>query len=140
MAITTRHLRCGSCGQEFEGSWSDDSSVQPESARCPACGKRNQVRPKYLPGAPSADGRILGEETLAVRAGEKMVSSANHFNVRRMGEIVCFSIWQNQEGKTYELRGEFDRELALNLAAWIVAIADPEETNFLRVLQEITKT
>jgi len=68
------------------------------------------------------------------------IDSANHFNVRVIEGNVCFSITQNVEGKNYELRGELDPALALNMAAWLATIADPTRRDFLRLYNEITKT
>jgi hypothetical protein len=66
--------------------------------------------------------------------------SANHFNVRLIDGKVCFSIFQQVERKNYELRGELDPELALNLAAWLATLADPTRKKFLGMYNEITKT
>jgi hypothetical protein len=68
------------------------------------------------------------------------LDSANHFNVRALdlGDIA-FSIFQEVEGKKWELRAQLDPELALNLAVWLTAIADPEGEKFIRLYHEVTK-
>lgn len=68
------------------------------------------------------------------------MDSGNHFNVRVIDGKICFSIIQDVEGKTHELRGEFDPGLALNLAAWLALLADPPGHEFCRLYNEIKKT
>ncbi|TXH09640.1 MAG: hypothetical protein E6R03_16480 [Hyphomicrobiaceae bacterium] len=57
------------------------------------------------------------------------LDSGNHFAVGMKGPTVVIV----RMGK------QLTREEALNLAAWIVALTDPERTDFNRVLGEIVK-
>jgi hypothetical protein len=70
------------------------------------------------------------------------VSTANHFNVLlRDGEITfCIHGAEAAEGKQRaDLQVNLDPDLAVNLAAWIALLADPEGREFCRVYNEIKK-
>jgi Iap family predicted aminopeptidase len=69
------------------------------------------------------------------------MDSGNHFQVRRttMDEIA-FSIFQDIDGKRWELRAQLDPALALNLAAWLALVADPPGEEFCRLYNEIKKS
>jgi hypothetical protein len=62
-----------------------------------------------------------------------MIDSANHFSVRREGELVLVS---NILVHDYLRLSKWE---ALNLAAWLALLADPEGQEFCRLYNDIKK-
>lgn len=74
-----------------------------------------------------------------------MMDSGNHFNVRRNGDEIWFSLWQDFNDKSLEiaigtkspLTVTMDAEAAVNLAAWLALLSDPGGREFCRMYNEI---
>jgi len=74
----------------------------------------------------------LGGEVPARRRQHAALDTANHFMVGSQDGMLV--ILNPPVGR------KFNKSEAINLAAWLVALADPDEKEFERVLKEIKKT
>jgi hypothetical protein len=70
---------------------------------------------------------------ISLSEGGGRLDSANHFLVGENGGEISFVPFANQG------RCRISKQQAVNLAAWLVATADPDSKEFLRVLTEIAK-
>ena len=62
--------------------------------------------------------------------------TSNRFGVGVRGDKVVISAFQ---WSTKLLSAELSKDQALNLAAWLAVLADPEGKDFQRIIEEIKK-
>lgn len=73
-----------------------------------------------------------------------MIDSSNHFAVGMQGEMVVIlrPYWRvacASRGTKARLTPFLSKKEALNLAAWIVSLSDPNQEYFKQLLEEIQK-
>jgi DNA-directed RNA polymerase subunit RPC12/RpoP len=120
MSMLQKTLRCGFCGHEWEGLWDVESSLQADSiTACPQCSS--------LRGKP----KIFGEPA----------DTDNYFAVGFDDDAGAaeFQIPGLHGDKVFRLQGTLPKEMALNLAAWLVRVTDPTGEDFQRLYEEIKK-
>lgn len=124
MSMIARTLRCGFCGHEWDGLWDAASSMQPDMiVTCPKC--------KSLRGKPKAFGEPADTDNYFAVGTDRETNSDEG--------SATFNIpgWQGE--KTFRLQGSLPREMALNFAAWLARVADPDGEDFQRLYEEIRK-
>lgn len=119
MSVVSTTLRCGFCGHEWEGIYVASSMQTDTVFTCPRC--------KSLRGKP--------------KCFSEPADTDNYFGVGldRTDESVTFCIPGLHAEKVFRLRGALPREMALNFAAWLVRVADPDGEDFQRLHEEIRK-
>lgn len=68
------------------------------------------------------------------------IDSSNQFDVVRRddGSVAAFGLWRRM-GADHFVTAGLTRAEALNLAAWLSVLADPEGKDFGRLVEEIKK-
>ena len=126
MSVATRPLKCSRCGHQWSDLVDDHGEGRCPTPHCPKCSSQDfrivQTQNLY---------RQSGMEQEAKAAWDK-ADSANHFIVCVKGEFVCIL---NPPTMMPMCKAE-----ALNLAAWLVALADPDGTKFKQMLEQVTNS
>lgn len=108
MSLVSTLIRCMNCQHEYAGMWDLDSKIQPLSSRCPKCGGAATQRANTVAGA--------------------AFDSGNLFEVCAQGDWIIFN---------RPIMGRVAKKDALNWAAWVAALSDPDGREFLRVYNDI---
>jgi len=110
-------LVCENCRRQWRGLWDHWSASQPLPVKCPGCGSET-ARPV----------RIVKRYREPLPA--QRLDSANHYGVCRRGPLIVI-MHPPDPGIPISTAS------ALNLAAWIVSLADPQLEQFSDLLAEI---
>lgn len=86
------------------------------------------------PGGGMAQDPAPKPDVSLVSSPQSPVDTANHFLVGDNGSEISFMPFANI------VRCRISRPQAINLAAWLAVLADPDGKEFERVLREIRKT
>lgn len=124
MSVINRGLKCLKCGHQWRGLWDIASTMQPFGEGCPRCKETTTVR---------------CQTSSEAAAPPAVLESANVFSVVRIDDGVRFCLDGENDGRHYKLQGEVPWELAINFAAWLMVMADPNGKEFCRLVEEIKK-